>query len=95
MDSFEAYEVSQVADFETNINVCRYRCRMRNGYEVVVTEKPFRAEFHVKVFDSHGNSNGVFDDQNENEVLAILESVALHEDNHVISDEALDDFVSM
>ncbi len=95
MEIFEAYEVTQVADFETNINVCRYRCRMRNGYEVVVTEKPLRAEFHVKVYDSYGNSNGVFDDQDENEVLAILESVALHEDNKVISDEALDDLMYM
>ena len=92
MKNIEPYEVSQVADLETNINVYVNRYRFDNGYEVMTTEKPLREEWHVEVFDLHGNSDGVFDNQSLDEVMHILESVALHEDNHVISDEALDDW---
>ena len=92
MKNLEPYEVSQVADLETNINVYVNRYRFDNGYEVVTTEKPLREEWHVEVFDLYGNSDGVFDNQSLDEVMHILESVALHEDNHVISDEALDDW---
>jgi len=92
MKNLEPYEVSQVADLETNINVYVNRYRFDNGYEVVTTEKPLREEGYVEVFDQYGNSNGVFDDQSLDEVMLILESVALHEDDYVISDEALDDW---
>jgi len=92
MKNLEPYEVSQVADLETNINVYVNRYRFDNGYEVVTTEKPLREEWYVEVFDQYGNSNGVFDDQSLDEVMLILESVALHEDDYVISDEALDDW---
>ena len=92
MKNLEPYEVSQVADLETNINVYVNYYRFDNGYEVVSTEKPLREEWHVEVFDSLGNSDGVFDNQSLDEVMDILESVALHEDNVVISDEALDDW---
>lgn len=92
MKNLEPYEVSQVADLETNINVYVNRYRFDNGYEVVTTEKPLREEWHVEVFDLYGNSDGVFDNQSLDEVMDILDAVALHEDNHVISDEALDDW---
>jgi len=98
MKNLEPYEVTQVADLETNVNVYVNRYRFDNGYEVVTTEKPFhREEWHVEVFDSLGNSSGVFDDQDIEDVTMILESVAFHEDDYVISDEALDDweFASM
>ncbi len=92
MKNLEPYEVRLVADLETNDNVYVNYYRFDNSYEVVTTEKPFREEWHVEVFDSLGNSNGVFDDQDIEDVMQILESVALHEDDYVISDEALDDW---
>ena len=92
MKNLEPYAVSQVADFETNINVYVNHYRFDNGYEVETTEKPFREEWHVEVFDCMGKSDEVFDDQNIEDEMLILESVASYEDNRVISDEALDDW---
>ena len=39
-----------------------------------------------------GRPTGDFDDQDIEDVMFIIESVASHEDNYVISDEALDDW---
>ena len=39
-----------------------------------------------------GNKSGTFKDQSLSEVMDILDAVALHEDNIIISDEALDDW---
>ena len=39
-----------------------------------------------------GNKSGKFKDQSLSEVMDILDAVALHEDNIIISDEALDDW---
>ena len=92
MQSLEPYEVTQVADLETNVNVYVNRYRFDNGYEVVTTEKPFREEWRVETYDSMGRPTGDFDNQDIEDVMFIIESVAFHEDNHVISDEALDDW---
>ena len=67
MKNLEPYEVRLVADLETNDNVYVNYYRFDNSYEVVTTEKPFREEWHVEVFDSLGNSNGVFDDEDIDE----------------------------
>ena len=92
MKNLEPYAVEQKADLETNINVYVNYYRFENGYEVETSEKPFSDLWDVRIWDSMGNKSGKFKDQSLSEVMDIIDAVALHEDNFIISDEALDDW---
>ena len=92
MKNLEPYAVEQRADLETNINICVNYYRFENGYEVETSEKPYSEYWNVKIWDFIGNESGSFKDQSLSEVMDILDAVALHEDNIIISDEALDDW---
>lgn len=92
MKNLEPYAVEQRADLETNINICVNYYRFENGYEVETSEQPYSEDWEVRIWDSMGNKSGKFKDQSLSEVMDILDAVALHEDNIIISDEALDDW---
>lgn len=92
MKNLEPYAVEYRADLETNINICVNYYRFENGYEVETSEKPYSEYWNVKIWDFIGNESGSFKDQSLSEVMDILDAVALHEDNIIISDEALDDW---
>ena len=92
MKNLEPYAVAQRAALETNINICVNYYRFENGYEVETSEQPYSEYWEVRIWDSMGNKSGKFKDQSLSEVMDILDAVALHEDNIIISDEALDDW---
>ena len=92
MKNLDPYAVEQRADLETNINICVNYYRFENGYEVDTSEQPYSEYWEVRIWDSMGNKSGKFKDQSLSAVMDILDAVALHEDNIIISDEALDDW---